>query len=139
MNPVLEPEETLSPEQVGVLAAEVMHPEVTPTEVNLCGRYIPIKFMAIKKERQVIRLLTPLLPFFDRGGNPTSPENLAVLMESGMDILPQVVAIIAGDAVPLDWIEENCSAGDLIAVVTAQLQKYKQQDALGKLSRLFGR
>lgn len=122
----------LTPTAIAQLTAEAMAPETTPDSVMLCGREIAIKLMPIKREKQVVKLVAPLLPKIAQfqSGEIDAMGDVAIELA---DALPKAIAIITGNDPDQDWIEENCSIIDLIPVVTAQLAKYGQQDALGKL------
>ncbi|MNY46727.1 hypothetical protein D3C86_1819360 [compost metagenome] len=129
---------------------EALRPDCTPDSVDLCGRTIPIKFMPIEKEEEIIKLLLPVIPrLFALIPDTTPPGEVKVtgvkasdvttLIPELLPILPQAVAIIASPAVDLAWIRSNCSIFDLVPVAVAQVQKYGVQDLLGKLSGLSGR
>ena len=124
----------LNPTAIAQLTTEALTPEASPDSVMLCGREIPIKLMPIKREREVLKLVAPVLPKIAefQTGEMSAMGDIAVELS---EVLPKAIALMTGNDPDQTWIEENCSVIDLIPVITAQLAKYGQQDALGKLFR----
>src|SRR4051812_29067080 len=109
MNAPQPTEADLSPMAVAALTAEAPAPETTPDSVQLHGHTIPIKLMPIKREREVLKLLSGVLPKLmalqGASGNQISPQDvgfMSLFAVEAADILPQAVAIIAAGVEGVD-------------------------------------
>ncbi len=141
-----EPEPELSQETVAQLTHEALAPEASQDFLDIDTAAsgivrLQFRFMPLAKEEEVASLLTPFLPRLE-SLNAVGVADIMKLVQDGVGAVMDAVLIIARNSKhdwDQEWVRANLSSVHLVQIIEGQLRKYGQQEALGKLLRLFVR